>query len=404
MTWRPLEGIRVCDFGWLIAGPLTTRALSDLGAEVIKIESNVRIDGIRREGDWPPSFTAGSPNSVFNDCNAGKRSITLNLGQPRGIELVRQLVAHSDIVTNNFTGERMDRWGLGYDDLIDVNPDIIMLTMSVMGRTGPDRTYGTNGIGVLAFSGHGPQMGFPERPPIGMGPLYSDFAVPYLGVLALMSALRHRDVTGEGQFIDLAQVQATIGLLGTGVLEFTANGRAPEPPGNRASDRCPHGAYPCFGEDRWIAIAVRSQEEWGGLCELIGRPDLGTDSVLATVEGRKAREDQLDAIISDWTREQEAWQAMHLLQAAGVPAAVVENNQDSLERDPHLSSYHFQHVTDAAGEADYLTHGYPARFAGEQPLLERTHELGEDNAYVFGTVLGLTDHEIAELLVEEVIY
>jgi benzylsuccinate CoA-transferase BbsF subunit len=404
VSWRPLEGVRVADFCWLIAGPLTTRLLADLGAEVIKIESNARPDEIRISGIWPANRTPESPNTVFNDCNTGKRSVTLNLGHPRGIELAKEIVRRSDIVTNNFTGERMDRWGLGYDDLVQIKPDIIMMTMSVMGRTGPYRTYGANGLGVLAFSGLDTNMGFPGQTPIGMGPLYSDFAGPYLAAFALMAALHHRDQTGEGQFIDLAQAQGIVSLLGTGVLEYTANGRVPDPPGNRSREHVPHGAYPAAGEDRWVTLAARSEDEWRALCERIGRPDLASDPALASPEGRRAREEEIDEAVAAWTREHEAWQAVHLLQDAGVPAAVIEHAQDLAERDPHLRDYHFQDLTDTGGVVHYMTHGQPARFGGETIPLRRSPVLGEDNAYVFSDLLGLPDEEIADLFAEQVIY
>ena len=240
---RPLAGLRVTDFFWLIAGPATSRMLADLGAEVIKIETNTRDDQIRVQGMWhSDAASSRSPNAVFMDCNASKLSVTLNLNTTRGVELARELVRRSDIVTNNFTGERMNRWGLGYEDLVQIKSDIIMLSMPVMGTTGPFRAYGANGRGIVAHGGLDVNMGFPGRPPVGMGPLYSDFTSPYFAVSALMAALHHRERTGEGQFIDLAQFQATVSLLGTDVIESTANGHVRAADGNRNRDAAPHGA------------------------------------------------------------------------------------------------------------------------------------------------------------------
>ncbi len=401
---RPLEGIRVADFFWLIAGPAGSRVLADFGAEVIKIESQHRWDQIRESGLWPPDQSATSPNAVFNDCNTSKLSVTLNLNDPRGVELAKELVRRCDIVTNNFTGVRMDRWGLGYDDLVKVKPDIIMLTMPVMGTTGPYRSYGANGNGVIAYAGLDTNMGFPGRPPVGMGPLYSDFASPYVAVSALMAALHHRERTGEGQFIDLAQLQASVGLLGTGVLDYTAHGAVPPPPGNRAAGYSPHGAYRCFGADRWCVIAVGSDDEFERLCEAIGRPELATDPRFATHGDRKRNEDALDAVLAEWTRDRDPWQITHLLQARGVMAGVVEDVEDVVVRDPHLPVQHLQQVSDHDGGVTYATHGQPSRLDGRSPALGRAPLLGEHNEYVFKELLGVSDERYVELLVDQVIY
>ncbi|MBM3140500.1 MAG: hypothetical protein FJZ92_09955 [Chloroflexi bacterium] len=279
-----------------------------------------------------------------------------------------------------------------------------MLSMPVMGTTGPYRTYGANGIGVLAYGGLDANMGFPGRAPVGMGPLYSDFSSPYFAMAALMAALHHRARTGEGQFIDLAQAQATASLLGTDVLEYTANGRARPPEGNRARDFAPHGAYRCWGDDRWIAIACAGDEEWARLAGAIGRPDLARDPRFATHAARKRHEDALDAEVTAWTRERDAWQAMHLLQAAGVAASVVEDLEDLVVRDPHLPVQHFAPVLDVEGYATYTTHRQPMRFDGEVPPVRRAPLFGEHNEYVFRELLGLTEERYIELLVGEVIY
>jgi benzylsuccinate CoA-transferase BbsF subunit len=400
----PLAGVRVTDFFWLIAGPATSRVLADFGADVIKVESQSRVDQIREAGVWPPQPTAVSVNATFNDCNTNKRSVTLNLNDPRGIDLAKELVRRSDVVTNNFTGSRMDRWGLGYEDLRRVRPDIIMLTMPVMGTTGPRAHFGANGLGVLAASGLARTLGFPGRPPVGMGPLYSDFVIPYFGVSAIMAALHHRERTGEGQFIDLAQVQAAASLLGPGILEYAANGHVPPPPGNRSRDDAPHGAYRCAGEDRWCAVAVRGNDDWRRLCAAIDRPDLAADGRFAAAAGRMHHQDEIDEALEAWTRGQDAWQVMHRLQAAGIAAGVVEDLEDIVTRDPQLMAMHFQELTDAGGETRYLTHAQPGRIDGETPALGRPPLIGEHNEEVFKGLLGLDDERYTELLVDRVIY
>jgi crotonobetainyl-CoA:carnitine CoA-transferase CaiB-like acyl-CoA transferase len=410
---RPLEGIRVADFFWLIAGPATSRILADFGADVIKIESQSRLDNIRTIGVQPSEPGSIDTNGVFNDCNTNKRSTTLNLGHPKGVELAKEIVRRSDVVTNNFTAERMDRWGLGYEELKKVKPDIIMLSMPVMGRSGPYRNYGSYGNGVIAFSGLCENMGFPERPPTGIAPLYSDFSTPYFAASALLAALHHRDRTGEGQFIELAQAEATINLLGTDILEVTANGELPPRLGNRSRDYCPHGAYPCAGPatvgsaaggGRWCAIAVRSDEEWRRLCAAIGHPGLADDERYATEPARREHEDEADALIAEWTRGREAWEAMRALQAAGVASAVVEDLEDMVTRDPWLSREHLVPVSREDEGIVFTTHAQPMRLDGVTPALRRAPRFGEHNEEVLRGLLGIGDAEYAELLAKGVLY
>ena len=327
----------------------------------------------------------------------------LNLGTPRGIELAKEIVRHSDIVANNFTGDRMDRWGLGYEDLRAVKPDSIMLTMPVMGTTGPYIRYGSYGNGVIGYGGMRTNMGFPGRPPVGMAPLYSDFSTPYFAVSALIAALIHRDRTGEGQFIDLAQMEATVALLGPAMLDYTANGHIESPRGNRAADAAPHGAYPCAGDDRWCVIAVRTEEEWQALCEAMGRPDLASDGRFATLAARQANEDALDAEVGAWTAGLDAWELTHLLQARGVMAGVVEDLEDMVSRDPHLSTRHFDGVSRDGGPV-FTTHRQPGRLDGESPPLRLAPRMGEHNEAVYRGLLGLSEDEVFRLMAEGVIH
>ena len=257
MARLPLEGIRVADFCWLIAGPLGTRVLANWGAEVIKIESGTRLDTIRGGGQRYSSELSPNVAPVFNDSNTSKLSITVDINKPAGMDIVRRLIGLCDVVTNNFTSTRMDRWGLGYDDLIKIKPDIIMVTMGVMGKGGPHSNYGGYGSHINAGSGLNSITGFPNREPVGTGALYPDFASnPYHLLMAVLAALWHRNRTGEGQFVDIAQYESTIALLGTSILEYTALGRTPARPGNRNEAAAPHGVYKCAGNDRWVAIGV----------------------------------------------------------------------------------------------------------------------------------------------------
>ncbi|MEE8422167.1 MAG: CoA transferase [Dehalococcoidia bacterium] len=400
----PLEGIRVADFCWMIAGPATTRILADFGATVTKIESEARLDNIRATGVKPPGLDTVNNNGVFNDTNTNKRSVTLNLSTPRGIELAKEIIAASDVVTNNFTPDRMARWGLGYEELAKINRGVIMLSMPVMGSYGPYRGYGSYGNGVIAFGGLNANMGFPDRPPTGLGPLYSDFSTPYIAVSAVMAALYHREQTGEGQFIDVSQLEATVNLLGTDILEYTANGTVPVPPGNRSPACVPHGAYRCDGEDRWCAIAIDGDGDWRSLCEAIERPDLASDARLATIEGRRDHEDEIDEAVGAWTRERDAWDVMHALQAAGVMAAVVEDLEDMMTRDPWLPGNHLVTIGFDGEEYPFTTHAQPIRIDGETAPLRRSPLWGAHNEEVLRGELGLSEEEYVRLVAEQVIF
>ncbi|MBT5774392.1 MAG: CoA transferase [Dehalococcoidia bacterium] len=402
-VYRPLEGIRVVDFFWMLAGPLTSRVLANYGADILKIESESRPDTIRITGVQPTEPGSINTNGVFGDANVGKRSLAINLKNPRGIELIKELVAHADIVTNNYTPDRMDLWGLGYEDLRKVKSDIIMLTMPVMGMNGPYQAFGSYGNGIIAYSGLSQNMGFSDRPPTGIAPLYSDFAAPYFAVSALMSALHRRERTGEGQFIELAQSEAGINLLGPNILEVTANNQLPPRIGNRSRNAVPHGAYPCAGNDRWLAIACESDDDWRHLATALGHPDLVEDPRYATLDARRASEDELDALIADWTRERDTWDAMHYLQSAGVIAGVVEDLEDNVTRDPHLSGHHLVPLQRDDEQYSFLTHSEPVRVDGHLAPMRRAPQMGEHTSEILREVLGFTDTDIASLVADGVL-
>lgn len=401
---KPLEGLRICDFFWLIAGPACSRVFADWGAEVIKVESSNRLDEIRQTGSWPPDSVRSddSHNGVFNDCNTSKKAIQVDLNTEKGIEVIKRLIAKSDIVTNNFTGERMDRWGLGYGDLKKINPELIMLTMPVMGTTGPQRNFGAIGNNVIALGGINYAMGFPGTPPTGMGPLYSDFAAPYFAASAILAALYHRDKTGEGQFIDLAQFQATASLLGPALLDYSANKTVPERPGNAHPDFAPHGVYPCapatHNSDRWLALSIENDLAWQRFTELIADPVLSDKSKFATNELRKTHEGLLNDAIANYTSNHEVWALAGRLQDEGITAGVTQDLSDVLDRDPGMRTQHFENLTDLAGRVTYTTHRQPVRINEQTAPMGRAPLFGEHNYEVYTDLLGYSDIEYAELV------
>ncbi len=386
-----LHNIRILDFSWVLAGPFATRILADFGAEVIKVQPLMQQEEDR--------FGRG----YYNTWNRSKLGITLNMNKPQGVALAKKLVGISDAVMENFAPRVMANWGLDYDNLKKIKPDIIMLSMSTMGNSGPWRNYVGFGPTVQAFSGITYLTSYPGKPPSGLGTSYADHVAGLMATLALLNALGCRQKTGEGQYIDISQVEAMASLLGDAILEYTVNGKLPEPAGNRSSEAAPYGVYRCRGDDRWCAIGVFSDEEWTGFCRALGNPAWTVDGRFSTLFGRLKNADELDRLVEGWTREHTAEEVMALLQGQGVAAGVVQDASD-LAGDPQLR------VRDFFIELDHPELGKtiadatpiklsetPARYSRAAPVL------GQDNDYVYGNLLGMSEDELAELKKQGVI-
>ena len=397
-----LRGIRVLDFTWVHAGPAATRVLADQGAEVIKVESNFALAVVG-------GAAASTPYGVGqrHNWNAGKLSLSLNMRTPQGIAMAKRLVAISDVVAENFSGRVMARWGMDYESLRRIKPDIIMLSMSGMGRTGPSKDYVSYGQTLQAWSGFTYLTGFPETDPSGPASAYSDATAGMAGAQAVLLALIHRARTGQGQWIDLSQFEVVCSLLETLVLDVGVNrrGEAVQRTGNRLphGDASPHGAYRCEGDDRWVAIAVFSDEEWNAFVRAIGGPPWAGDERFATASGRHRHADELDRLVESWTAGHSPEEAMHRLQAAGVAAGVVQSGADLADNDPQLRERGlFRQVPDAQGELRTiegppyklsLTPGGPVRGAPD---------FGAHQTYVTQELLGMSDEEIAQCVIEGV--
>ena len=398
---QPLRGVRVLDFCWLIAGPLSTRLLADLGAEVIKVESMARLDRIREGTLAPPTGQTVNTAPVFNDCNANKKSINLNLGTPRGIHIAKRLAACSDIVTSNFTPDRMDRWGLGYDDLRAIKPDLIVASMPVMGRHGPHNFWGAYGNGVIAMSGISSLTGFAERPPIGLGTLHSDFTAPYFLGLQIMAALDQRDRTGRGQFIEMAQYETAVSLLDTELVDHLNSGVVPTRAGNRSSQESPHGVFPARGDDCWVALSVRDDEEWQALCRVMQRPDLRIRDDLATTALRREHEDEIESATSAWTGSLPADDVVNQLAACGLAASRVERVEDLIKGDLMRDGYFVSVAHPECGSM--LTQQEPVTWDGERLPTQRAPLFGEHTHGVLTDLLGIEDPEFAQLVADGVL-
>jgi benzylsuccinate CoA-transferase BbsF subunit len=402
---NPLQaprGVRVVDFCWVLAGPIGTRILASFGADVIRIESRARPYGIRHQ-PGPDGRIDGELSGLFHDANAGKRSVTLDLRDPRARELALRLCEQADVVAENFRPGALERMGFGYPVLRERRPGLILLHLPGTHARGPWSSRATLGNLVMAASGRSRLMGFPGQRPRGMGVAFPDFTSPYLLAITVMAALRERAQTGEGQELDLSQLSATISLLGAEWMHYRDSGRQPPVSENRDSDYCPHGVYPTQGDDEWIAIAVEGDAEFARFAALLGCPDLARDERFATHTARKRNEDALHREVRAWTLEGERFALAERLQAAGIAAAAAENLADTMERDPQLR-HHDQRVrSPAAPEAEIPIDAEAIRFRGVPHPLRRAPLLGEHNEPVLRDLLGLSEEEYARLIVDGVI-
>lgn len=404
-TPLPLEGVRVLDLTWVIAGPVCTRILADLGAEVVKLESASTMDPIRMSGQWLHGLnTAPDGGATFTHYNRNKRSATLNLKDPRGRDLLLRLARQSDVMVNNYSAGTMDRLGLGFDVLSEANSRLIVAELSGMGQTGPYRPCVAFGMTLMAMAGAYELTGYPDGNPCMPGYTFTDFAAAAVAAFTIVAALRHRDQTGEGQHLDLGQYQIGASLFAEEQFEYLVNGDNPTRQGNCAPGKLLHGVYKCRGNDEWCAIVVSTDQEWDALVRL-GVLPAWVDSKRRTEPLYAARNrEELDAVVEAWTLPRDAREIMLLLQAQGIDAARVQNAWHIVRDDEQLASRAwFQEFTHLLGERVGID-GPPFRMS----LTSRSEHTGgpiygADNDYVFGDWLGLSLDEVRRLQDEGVI-
>lgn len=389
---KPLEGIRIVEITHHVTGPVTSQLLTDCGAESIQIETGMRrglmggggarrIDGQRR-------------------ASTGKLSVSLNFQSPKGLELARRLIATADIFVENLAGGTLARRGLGYEDVKKFKPDIIYLSTCMQGQTGPHASHAASGHKLSALAGFNHIAGWPDREPGWVG-TYTDFVAPRYNIMLILGALDYRRRTGKGQLLDMSQYEPGLQFMAPAILDYTVNKRVAGRMGNLNPCAAPHNAYRCRGEDRWCAIAVFTTEEWRSFCNVIGNPELAEDPMFSTLLARKENEEMLDLLVNDWTSTRQAEEAAALMQAAGVPAGVVETSEDQILYDPQLRYRRFFWEME------------PPEDGKEQPSqlpnyrlslrVRQAPPLGENNSYVFKDILGLTDADIKKLTEEKVI-
>ncbi len=385
----PLAGIRVADFTWVWAGPHATLQLAHLGAEVIRIETLQRPCVTRLLPPWPDGIPGPNRSGYFNQFNQGKRSIVIDLKTAEGLELARRLVACSDVVAENFAAGVMDRLGLGWEVLRTLSPRLVMIALSGYGAYGPEHEFVSYGPAQVPLSGMSSLTGYRDWPPMHVGISYGDPNGGIHGAFAVLAALWHREHTGEGQYIDLSQWETTMAVLPEGIMDAVMNGVAPARDGNRDALMAPHGIFRGAGDDRWIALAVRNDDEWRRFAGVIDAPVLAEDPRFATVAARKANEDALDELVTAWTASRSPADATALLQRAGIAASPAMSNRDIFE-DSHLRTRGF-FVELEHPEVGVRRHlGIPWRMSATPCAVERPAPcIGEGTDYVLGEILGL---------------
>ena len=397
----PLDGIRILDLSWLIAGPLATRLLADFGAQVIKVESRRRMD-IGRANRTPlfgvlPGDANSNPDTggYFQDANAGKLSCTLNLGNEYGRELLRRLVRVSDVILCNLAGDQFAKWGLDYETARALNPGIIMVNMPSMESSGPRKNWRGFGDMFVGVAGLKSISGHPGEPPLPWGHQYADFSSnPFHAAIAIIAALEYRRVAGEGQFIEVSQYESTVAMMGEAFIDYGVSGQLPRPVGNQDPEACPHNIYRCAGDDSWCAIAVFDNDQWHALTAATRLPELN-DPALRTMSGRRSQEAAIDAAIERWTSGSDKHEVAETLQRAGVPAGALQTTADLVHNDPTLGADHFVSLEHPSGRT-FLVHGNPLRTSHYPADVRRAPLIGEHTFEVLTEILGLSVDEVAD--------
>ena len=396
---RPLEGVNVLDFCWVAVGPMTTKYLAEFGATVVRVESAKRPGALRGAAPFKDGVPGINRSAYFASYNANKLGVAIDMRHPRAHDLMLRMAGWAHLVTENFTPGTMESWGLGFDALSQVNPGLVMFSTSMMGRGGPMERQPGFGPVLSSLAGLTNLTGWPDRMPVNPYGAYTDFIVPRFAVAAILAGLDHARRTGEGLHLDMSQLEASLHFSAPLLLDYAVNGREQGRMGNRDPGAAPHGVYPCLGEDRWIAIACGTGQQWAALAQMIAAEGAAWpgEARFSTLLGRKEHEDDLDRLIGQWTIGFQARDLMESLQTAGVPAGVVNDSRDLFD-DPQLQHRgHFQwldhpeigpYATDRSELNLSLT---PGSLDSPAPLL------GEHTEYVLRKLIGLSAEEFRSL-------
>jgi benzylsuccinate CoA-transferase BbsF subunit len=405
MKSMALEGLTIADFGWVWAAPHLGRLLADMGARVIKIESQARMDGTRALPPFLPDQVPGPNKSGYHGwLNRNKLGVTLNLTTPRGVELAKDIIKLSDGMMENYSVGVMKRFDLDYESVKKVNPKIVYVSLSPLGTNGPFKDYVMYGRPQVYMSGLANISGYPDGAPSSTGVSWGDPVAANHGAFAMLSAIHHSSKTGQGQYIELSQWEGLIGFIPEAVLDYTLNKRVRVRQANRHEFMAPHNADACQGDLKWVTIAVANDEEWHSLCAAMGNPEWAKDEKFAGGYGRWQNQEELDGHIEQWTMNYTPEEVTEMLQKVGVAAFPSLSNRGLVE-DPHLNERGFFEEWDhpEIGRQKYdgilwKMSKTPGRINRRAPLV------GEHNDYVFGELLGLPQEEIDRLVEEKVIY
>ena len=401
MEIAPLKGIRVVALTWVWAGPWMGAVLADMGAEVIKVETRQRLDAqrvVKLTKDSVEDINMGQ----FNFTNRGVKSCTINLKEPQGIEMFKNLVKVCDAVITNFAPRVLPGWGLDYEELKKIKPDLIMVTLPAFGSIGPDKDYVSYASTIEAVGGLNVSFGYPGEGPVLSGTYPADPVGSIYGLVGFLAALNYRRETGKGQLVDVAQSEGVTSLIPEVIMEQVMNGRTRPRMGNRHEYMAPHGCYPCQGEDKWIAIAVSNDEEWHAMCKVMGNPEWCKDEKFIDQYSRWQNQDELNKLVAGWTKGCINNEIMQKLQKAGV-AAGSSLDIGELVHDPHVIKRGaiIQQNHPVAGEINVYRAPWKSALTAKNPPAPC---LGEHNDYVFKTLLKMSDSEIAKLMEQKVIY
>jgi crotonobetainyl-CoA:carnitine CoA-transferase CaiB-like acyl-CoA transferase len=394
-----LDGLKVLDFTWAYAGPAATRYLADYGATVVRVESAKKLDALRTVGPFKDGHAGVERSGGYINANVGKYGLSLNLSTSEAREVAMRLVRWADIVIENFSPKVMRAWGMGYESLREIKPDVIMLSSCLNGQTGPQAMlagYGTMGASI---AGLGELTGWPDRPPAAPYAAYTDYTSPKFTVAVLLAAVDHKRRTGQGKYIDLSQAECSIHTIGRAILDYTVNGRVQTRMGNALGEYAPSGVYPCAGTDRWVAIAAPTEDAWRALCSAANH-GWAADRRFMTAAARRENREALDAAIGAWTSAFEPGALEELLQGVGVPVHRVSTCADvfadaQLKDRAHIIDLEHPRLGPVPIETSRMRFTRtPATVTWPGP------GIGEHNDHVLREILGMSDEEITELVTD----
>ena len=398
-TALPLEGVKVLDFMWAMAGPAASRVLADYGAEIVRVESSNKLDAVRSISPFPADVADPDKSGIYHNMNAGKRGLTLDMAKPGAVDVIWDLIDWADVVLESFSPKAMTAWDLDYQQIQKRRPDIIMASSCLMGQTGPLAMLAGFGTMAAAISGFFYPVGWTDRAPTGPYSAYTDYTSPRWLVASVMGALEHKRRTGQGQYIDLSQAEAALHLMAPALLEYSVNGNIWERAGNRDIVFAPQGGYPTSGNDNWIAISCKDDDQWQSLAQEMNSGDLAD----LTADERHAQHDELDSVISAWTVEQEGIELMERLQTLGVAAHIVQNSPELVADEQMTHRGCFVEVAHASHEPFFVD---GTRFHMSRTPAQVTHAgpiFGEHTFEILMECAGYDPDQIAELAVAELL-